>query len=390
MNSVSTETKNRLVGDNKKFAVDLYNQLRESNKGKNLFFSPFSISTALAMTYAGARGETEKQIASVLNFSKQEELHQAFREVIAELNGEKGRDYELAVANRLYGEQTFDFLEDFLDLVATCYDGGLEPVDFINNAEEARTTINTWVEEKTKDRIKDLIPEGALSPITRLVLVNAIYFKGNWANQFKEDLTDLKADFTRSDGSTVTAPLMCQHREYPYIQGSNYQLIELPYVNDELSMVVILPNDNSQMSEVEDDLSNILDTSVFGTAKVHTYLPRFKTTLGVSLTKVLQEMGMKDAFSNEADFSAMVPNPEDPGQHLNISDVIHKAFVEVNEEGTEAAAATAVVFARCCATTPAPDPVFRADHPFIFAIRDNATRSILFLGRIEDPTDEGK
>lgn len=391
--SEPTETKARLVENNNEFATDLYFRVADENAEKNLFFSPFSISSALAMTYAGAKGETEREMAEVLNFSPQEDLHQSFREVIEELNagGKKG-GYQLAVANRLFGIQGFEFVQDFLDLVAACYDGGLEPLDFIGDPEGSRVRINKWVEEKTNDKIKDLIPEGIIDDATRLVLVNAIYFKGDWDQQFDEEDTKTE-DFTRSDGSAVEVPLMYQHTKFLYYAGEGFQALELPYINKALSMLVFLPNDVSGLNDLEQQLPDLLDLTRVGnfnsqSRKVETYLPRFKTTFATSLTSTLRSMGMNVPFLQGADFSGMMG--KDADEDFVISDILHKAFIEVNEEGTEAAAATAVMVSACCAmVAPDPDPVFRVDHPFLFIIRDNNTGSILFMGRIEDPTDEG-
>jgi serpin B len=384
---------NTLVAGNTDFALQMYGELAEREPG-NLFFSPYGLSTALAMTYAGARGETERQMAEVLNFSlPQQRLHQTFGALEKQLNqaGDKGQ-YELNVANALWGQKDYGLRREFLQLIEANFGGGLEEVDFVNATEKARQTINGWVEEKTQDKIKDLIGPGVLDRLTVLVLTNAIYFKGDWAAKFKEENTKFApfhvvkyqtADDSPGEASgagTVQASLMHQEGRFKYGLSDDLQLLELPYKGNDLSMVVFLPKKVDGLAEVERSLApdnlnrwlrHLHDT------QVELYLPKFKIATGpVELKDILVQMGMPTAFSR-ADFSGMTGSKE-----LFISNVLHKAFVEVNEEGTEAAAATAVVMGR--GRTEAI-PVFRADHPFVFMIRHNPTGSILFMGRVTDP-----
>lgn len=378
-----------VVEGNNKFALELYQTL-QSRQG-NLFLSPYSISAALAMTYAGAKGQTEKQMAETLCFPSisSEQFHKKFGEIIRQLNeaGQKG-SYELVVANALWGQKDYKFLNDFLTLVRTNYGGDLQQVDFVKQTEEARKTINAWVEDKTKDKIKELIKPGMVDSMTRLVLTNAIYFKGKWASEFKPERTQ-NAPFTLLDGRKVNVPMMTQTGKFGYMETDTTQVLELPYVNsldhardrDELSMVILLPKKIDGVSELErelarDNLAGWLDR--LRKCEVRVFLPRFKMTSEFELAGVLASMGMPDAFCSKADFSGMAGNRD-----FFISAVVHKAYVEVNEEGTEAAAATGVVMK--LTSVGEPPPVFRADHPFVFLIRENQTGSILFLGRLANP-----
>jgi len=378
---------------NNKFALELYAKLR-SREG-NLFFSPYSISTALAMAYAGARGETETEMAKVLHFPTvpsetvavkdtfaRMRFHSAFGTIVKDLNarGRKG-SYELTVANALWGQKGYGFLEEFLGLIKTNYDGQLNEVDFIRATEAARKTINTWVEKQTNNKIKNLIQKGVLDSMTRLVLTNAIYFKGNWARQFKEERTK-EAPFTLADGQKVEVAMMNQTAEFNYMETEDFQGLELPYVDDELSMIILLPKEFDGLDEFEKTLTSENLSKWLGKLRnreVVVSVPKFKMTSQFGLASVLKSMGMVDAFSANADFSGM-----NGKRDLFISAVIHKAYVDVNEEGTEAAAATAVTM-KLTSIGPAQIPVFRADHPFLFLIRDNHSGSILFIGRVMNP-----
>jgi serpin B len=362
------------------FALDLYNKLKETEG--NLFFSPYSISTALAMTYAGARGNTEKQMAEVLHFTlDQKKLHPAFARLEAQLNSmQDNRNIELTVANALWTQKDYVFLREFLDLTKNNYGAALNLVDFKKAHEAVRMKINAWVEEKTKNKIKDLIKPGVLDPLIRLVLTNAIYFKGNWESQFEKSKTK-EAPFWLAPGKSVKVPMMTRKQKFNYMENDRLQILELPYVGNDLSMIVVLPKKIEGVTQLESVLSvDNLNTwlNLLRKREILVYLPKFKTSSQFSLGEMLSSMGMSDAFTAHADFSGMTAK-----QELYISSVIHKAFVDVNEEGTEAAAATAV--AMKLLSMPAPPPVFRADHSFIFLIRHNPSGSILFLGRITNP-----
>ena len=294
--------------------------------------------------------------------------------------GEKS-GYELSVANALWGQKGYGFGKEFLELIKVYYDGEFGKVDFVMATETARKTINAWVEKETKGKIRDLIKPGILDASTRLVLTNAIYFKGDWAVKFKEERTR-QEPFKLGDAKTVDVPLMRQTEEFGYMEGDDFQALELPYKGEDLSMVVLLPREVDGLSKLEKSLTReSLDQWLSGLRKqeVRVYMPRFKMTCDFRLDQTLTAMGMTDAFLFPgADFSGM-----DGTKMLFISAVIHKAFVEVNEEGTEAAAATAVIMEG----VPGPGmPTFRVDHPFLFLIRDTRSGSILFIGRVMNPT----
>ncbi len=380
---VSDAERKAVVEGNNAFALDLYAKLRDQEG--NLFLSPYSISTALAMTYAGARGNTEKQMADVLHFDlPQGRLHPAFRQLIERMNAQgKGNSYQLSVANALWGQKGYGFLKEFLDLTKASYGAGLREVDFVGATGAARRTINDWVVRKTEGKIKDLIKRGILDFDTCLVLTNAIYFKGNWASRFNERYTK-DSPFSIAPDEKVRVPMMYQMRKFRYMEGDVFKALELPYVDNELSMVILLPRSVDGLGELERLLTTENLNKWLGSVReqeVRVYLPRFKMTSEFRLDKVLQSMGMTDAFSGRVDFSGMTGR-----KALSISAVIHKAFVDVNEEGTEAAAATAVVMKR----GGPPGPVFRADHPFILLIRDNRSGNILFVGRLVNPLEASR
>ncbi|UCD51308.1 MAG: serpin family protein [Phycisphaerales bacterium] len=395
---------NLVVEANNRFALQLYQQLRTSEG--NLFFSPYSVSAALAMTYAGAAGQTEKQMAETLCLPTspevleqmgapgtpmtQEEFAEAFGAIIKALNAQaESGSYQLSVANALWGQAGYAFLPAFTDLVETEYGGRLREMDFVRAAEQARQTINAWVARQTNDKIRDLIARGILGATTRLVLTNAIYFKGNWARQFEEKRTRPEP-FTLLDGDEIQTAMMNQKAEFRYAQvGANddspLQVLELPYVDEALSMVILLPGARNGITQLEAGLNAEKLTAWLSRVRkreVKVTMPKFKMTRKFSLQRVLAAMGMRDAFSTAADFSGMTG-----GRDLFISDVIHQAYVDVNEEGTEAAAATGVVM-KLTSAIPDQTPIFRADHPFVFLIRDSQSGSILFLGRVMNPNVE--
>ncbi|MEJ6701391.1 MAG: serpin family protein [Akkermansiaceae bacterium] len=445
------------VQANSDFAFDLYKQLAKENDGKNLFFSPYSVSGALAMTAEGARGKTAAEMGKVLRFPdatrrtgddaqripwETSQIHTGFGEINARLN-EKLSDADrkkiesqiatlqtelkamqekaskkwdqklnaeiaklvarikrldgkinppkLAVANALWGEKTFPFREDYLDTISASYKtGGLFPIDFAKNPEPSRLHINSWVEEQTNNRIKDLIPEGDINESTKLVLTNAIYFKGNWTNPFDKKMTRTR-DFTRNDGSKVQTPIMfgslpVKLGGQKIAEDTHVSVAELPYAGDELSMVLITAGRGKSLSTIEKhltmaNLDKWLGTLKKGRRDTHVSLPRFKMESKYKLNDTLKAMGMPTAFQRGgADFTGI---NESYGKELYISFVHHKGFIDVNEAGTEAAAATAGgVAARSM------PPSFDGTRPFIYLIRDNATGTILFMGRMMDPTEK--
>jgi serpin B len=382
---VSTSEQASLVEGNSAFAFDLYQALKEEDG--NLFYSPYSISLALAMTYAGARGETAQQMADTLQFLlEQDRLHPVFNWLDAELAkrgegaaGKDGEGFRLNIVNAIWGQKDYEFLTDFLDVLAENYGAGLRILDFITETEKSRLTINDWVSDQTEGRIEDLIPQGAIGELTRLVLTNAIYFNAAWEYPFDEDIT-VDGPFYLLDGGQVIVPMMKQTESFGYTEGEGYQAVELLYDGCELSMVILLPEagnfeafeEGLQGQQVSDIISGLQPTEVALT------MPRFEFDSEFSLNDTLAEMGMPIAFSGAADFSGMTGNRE-----LFISDVIHKAFVAVDEAGTEAAAATAVIME--LTAVPEPPVEVTIDRPCIFLIRDIETGAILFVGRIMNP-----
>jgi len=374
-----------LVDGNSAFAFDLYQSLSE--QGGNLFYSPYSISAALAMTYAGARGDTERQIADALHFVlSQDRLHPAFNALDLELasrgEGAEGKDekgFRLNIVNAIWGQEDYKFLAEFLDVLAENYGAGLRLLDFVNAPEESRITINDWVSDHTEGRIEDLIPQGVIDALTRLVLTNAIYFNAAWLNPFNEDMT---ADdtFHLLDGGEVIVPMMSQTESFGYAEGDGYQAVELPYDGSELSMVIMLPQ-AGQFGAFEGSLNaDLVDTIMkdLEYRQVALTMPKFEFESDFSLVNTLAAMGMPVAFSTAADFSGMTGTRD-----LFIAEILHKAFVSVDEAGTEAAAATAVVM-KLTATPEEPVGV-AVDRPFVFLIRDVETDAILFVGRVVNP-----
>jgi serpin B len=369
-----------LVNGNNAFAFDLYGKLRD--KEGNLFYSPYSISAALAMTSAGARGQTLDEMTRTLHFPEQDKLHPGFKTLNAGLNGAPGekRGYQLSTANALWGMKGYRFKADFITLTRNHYGAGFEEVNFRDEG-GAREIINAWVEKETHDKIKDLIKPGMLDVDTRLVLTNAIYFKGDWASQFKKDTTRNET-FTAPGGKKVQTPLMHQTSSFKYADLGDAQALEMPYVGKDLSMLVLLPKKTDGLADLEKGLSGERLKSLVGRlfdTEVDVTLPKFKTTAEFELNKELSALGMKQAFTRAADFSGLNGGTG----NLYISYVVHKAFVDVNEEGTEAAAATGVVIQ---GDSLRINPVFRADHPFVYLIRDTKTGGVLFIGRLADPT----
>jgi serpin B len=383
---VSPDEQALLLEGNSAFAFNLYQQLK--GEEGNLFYSPYSISLALAMTYAGANGETAEQMADTLHFLLgQGSLHPAFNWLDAQLagrgegaQGKDGEGFKLNIVNAIWGQQGYEFLPAFLDVLAENYGAGLRILDFISEAEQSRLAINDWVSQQTEGRIRDLIPKGAVDELTRLVLTNAIYFNAAWKYPFQKQVTT-NNPFYLLDGGQVTVPMMEQTESFGYAAGEVYQVIELPYDGDELSMVILLPQ-AGQFETFEEGLQAQQVSDIIGalqTTQVALTMPKFEFESEFKLNDTLSDMGMPLAFSEDADFSGM-----DGGGGLYISAVVHKAFVAVDEAGTEAAAATAVVMDNCAMPNQAVEVTM--DRPFIFLIRDIQTGTILFVGRVLNPT----
>jgi len=378
-----------LADGGNQFAFDLYGRLAGDG---NLFFSPYSISAALAMTAAGARGNTEREMATVLHFPTEDVAGKASfisRERVVASFGSlqdglvaspETRGYELNIANSLWGQEGYPFKESFLGLVEKHFGGGFNIADFVRDAEAERVRINAWVEGETRDKIKDLIPPGGVDGLTTLVLTNAIYFKGQWLSRFDEDRTSDAA--FHGTGGDATVPMMYQKSDFRYLENDVVQVLEMPYEGGDVSMLVLLPRiDGSHGLEVlEASLTPEMLSDWSGRLReqeVKVYFPRFEMTWGTEdIADHLAALGIHDAFGEKADFSGMTDLKD-----LFIASVFHKAFVAVNEEGTEAAAATAVVMKRLAIMD---ETIFRADRPFLFVIRDGATGSILFMGRVAD------
>uniref|UniRef100_A0A671Z2S5 Serpin B6 n=1 Tax=Sparus aurata TaxID=8175 RepID=A0A671Z2S5_SPAAU len=413
---------------NTTFSLALLKKLSDNDKTANVFYSPFSISSALAMVMMGARGNTAAQMSEVLCFTEaeklqhagppqemqmlqqvqtkipqhllkmclktrdvQDDVHSSFEQLLDELN-KADAPYALSVANRLYGEQSYQFVEHFLRGTRKHYNAELESVDFKKSFQAARLNINSWVEEKTQGRIKDVLAQGVLDSMTRLVLVNAMYFKGDWNEKFDEDDTR-DAQFRINQNDTKPVKMMRQKTSFPltFIPEANCQILEMPYEGKELSMLIFLPNDMKEgttgLEKLEKELTyeNFLKWTrpdMMDVTEVEVELPRFKMEETYDMKGVLISMGMVDAFDiARSDFSGMSPANE-----LVLSKVFHKAFLEVNEEGTEAAAASAITFRLTSGILYlVPPPTFIADHPFLFFIRHNPSMSILFAGRYCSP-----
>lgn len=375
-----------LTEGNRAFATEMYHGL--TRPGENLFFSPHSISLALAMTYAGARGDTKTEMAAALNFSLPDaDTHAAFNALDLALKSRRnlpaetsGDGFALSIVNQTWGQIGTPFEDEFLDVLAVNYGAAMYLLDFASDPDGSRSAINDWVSAQTNDRIVDLLPGGSVTANTRLVLANAIYFKASWSAPFKASRTTQDA-FTLQDGSAITAPTMHGNLETAYASGDGWALAEIPYVGEDLDMTVLVP-DAGRFAEIEGALDQPFLDAAWAAATTHDVafsLPRFTFKTEASLVEPLKVLGMNAAFNSaEADFTGM-----STALDLYITGVYHQAFVAVDETGTEAAAATAVI----AGTTSAPEPAtLTVDRPFIVLIRDRPTGAILFLGRVLNPT----
>jgi serpin B len=383
--SVSASASEALGADNRAFGFDLYAKL--ASDAPNVFISPFSISVALAMIYPGARADTRDAMRNVLHFELEDaELHRAFNATLRALDGRgdelpsdaSGDGFRLNLVNQAWGQVDYPFRAEYLDVLAQNYGTGLFGVDFVGAAAGVRDIINGWVADQTEDRIKDLLPEDSLTSDTRLVLTNAIYFKGSWRSKFDPQNT---ADGTfHAEGAERTVPLMHQTLEADYAQGDGYRVVELPYLSDAVRMLLVLPDAGEFASFVGSFDAQRFDEirASLNTYSVTLTLPKFSFGYEHTLKQPLSDLGMSQAFSFEADFTGLA----DTEEHLSVDDVYHQAFVALDEDGTEAAAATAVVAGRD-ALPPTAEVSF--DRPFLFAIYDQPTGEILFLGQLGDP-----
>ena len=376
--TVTTSDQDTLVNGNTEFAFDLFQQLKQQQG--NMLYSPYSISLALAMTYAGARNETATEMANVLHFTlSQDRLHPAFDWLDLALTNQNSKGFQLNIANALWGQKDYKFLDSFINTLGRNYGAGLRLLDFVNQPEPSRVTINNWVSDQTKGKINDLIPQGSIDALTRLVLTNAIYFKASWLNPFDKGAT-VDGTFHLIGGGNVTVQMMSQSHSFGYASGDGYQAVELPYKDSNMSMVILLP-DIGNFTSFESKLSASFANQIISDLKsqeVELTMPKFKYEYECSLANTLAAMGMPIAFSGDADFSGMAGNHD-----LAISDILHKAYVAVDETGTEAAAATAVVIG--LTAMPVETAQMTVDRPFIFLIRDIDTGTILFIGRVMNP-----
>ncbi len=383
-----------LIASNTAFALQLYTQLKEQESG-NLFFSPYSLSVALALTYAGARHNTARQMAQVLHFSPNHlnNIHTSFAKLQQQMS-QVQQNNEIHIANALWGEKTYPFLNSFRELAVKNYQAQLNQTDFKNTYRTAHRQINAWVKKETQQKITQLIKPGIIDRLTRLVLVNAIYFKGQWVNPFDPNKTK-PVSFWTTPHDPVMVPMMTQKNQFGYSENQHVQLLELPYVSNppdeeslefsfapyHLTMVILLPRTNDGLTQLENTLTKAnLDQwlAQIRWQKVNVSLPKFKINIGFELSKTLATMGMSEAFTTKANFSGI-----NGTKALQLKSVVHQAFVDINEEGTEAAASSGIV-----ATTrgiQSATPVFLANHPFLFLIRHQASGSILFLGRLMKP-----
>ncbi len=374
-----------VVDGNNKFAFKLFQQVQGGTTGTNQFYSPFSISTALAMVYAGARNETALQMSQTLNFDLSDKFHSKYKHLLDRMKAGTEGKIKLNIANGLWAQKNFQFLDSYFGIVKSNYHSELKNVDFTDDIkrETTRKEINSWVERNTNNKIKNILSQDDLTALTRLVLVNAIYFFGDWASPFKNSST-IHDKFSLIDGTHTTVPFMNQHGRYNYYEDSKIKALEIPYTDNKASMVIFLPNTTDGIAALAKTFEfnyyqNILES--LQNTDVRLSLPKFKIDFKLELGTTLSQMGMSLAFSpDSADFSGMTGKP-----NLFISKVIHKAFINVDEKGTEAAAATAVVMTMTMSPRQPEAKIFDADHPFLFLIKDNTTGSILFMGKIMKP-----
>jgi serine protease inhibitor len=369
-----------VVNANNKFAFELYSELNKASDS-NIFYSPYSISSAIAMTYEGAKGQTADEMKSVFHFPIRDILRSNFAAIYNDIN--KGNSaYELRTGNALWVQEDYPFLQDYTSSVEKYYGGKAANLDFIKETEKSRQTINSFIEEQTNNKIKDLIPSGFLNSLTRLVLTNAIYFKGTWEWEFDKSDTH-EQDFKITPTNVVKTPMMYfdnDKAKFNYADVDGLQILELPYKGEKISMLILLPTENLDAIESSLTAEKLEEwKSQMKEFKLDAiYLPKFEFDAKYFMKDTLSAMGMPMAFTwPGANFSGM-----DGTNNLYISSVIHQAFIKVDEEGTEAAAAAAIVTTFGSA---GPSNIFRADHPFIFIIQEKETGNILFLGRVIDP-----
>ncbi|XP_057646739.1 serpin B9-like [Chionomys nivalis] len=374
---------NTLSEANGTFAIQVLKILCQNNPSKNVCYSPVSISSALAMVLLGAKGDTAVQMSQALGLNTEKDIHQGFQELLSNLN-EPSRKYLLRMANRLFAENTCKILPTYKESCLQFYHSELEQLSFAKAPEESRKHINTWVSKQTEGKIPELLSGGSVNSMTRLVLVNTLYFKGKWDQQFnKEDTREMTFKINKKEERPVQMMYQEDRFNHAYVKEVQAQMLEMPYEDLELSLLVLLPNDGVDLSKVENSLTfeKLMAWTKPGfmrSTDVEVFLPKFKLQEDYDMESVFQHLGMVDVFQDsKADLSGMSPERD-----LCVSKCVHNSVVEVNEEGTEAAAASSIIVQACCASVV---PTFRADHPFLFFIRHNKTNSFLFCGRFSSP-----
>jgi serpin B len=381
MLSSASQSVQAIVEANNRFAIKLYRFYREKYKDDNIFFSPFSISSAFSILYEGARGKTAEEIKNVFGLpTRANARREGYLSLYEEMNKPE-KKYELSLANALWVQKDYRFLKEYLNLIEKYYRGKATNLDFRKDPEGSRQIINKWVEEKTKEKIKDLLPQGSIDSLTRMVITNAIYFKGLWIFPFDKKKTS-DADFKISPEKIVKVKMMSLPRpqRFNYAETEELQILEMLYEGDELSMLVLLPKENSlEKLEKELSLENLNKwRDMLQSKEVVVYFPKLKIVRKYAMVDDLKKMGMPSAFDpSKADLSGLTGKKD-----LFVTAVYHQAYVDINEEGTEAAAATGIVVGR---TAVEKRIIFRADHPFIFLIQDRRNGNILFMGRVYNP-----
>ncbi len=383
--NINSDNINPVVDANNQFSIDLYSEYKLEEG--NIFFSPYSISTALAMTYEGAEGQTKEEMASVLHYPANKTILKEVNLGLYQSINTGNNEYTLKTANALWGQKDYNFKDSYIQDIETYYKGHLTNLDFINNPTPSADEINTWCDKETNGKIDKIISPELISIDTKLILTNAIYFKGEWKNGFDSDLT-VKRDFYASENKTVEVDMMFMGEEkFSYTEDENVQVLEMSYKGEDISMIIILPKENN-LTKIENSLTlekiNDWKSKLSNEEIYELYIPKLKFDKEYKMKDKLSEMGMGTAFSDYADFSGM--NAEGK-TGLKISQIIHKSYIEMDEKGTEAAAATAVVTEDFAAMDPDPNAIiFNANHPFIFIIQDKETGTILFMGRFSNPT----
>ena len=376
-----------LATGNNQFALDMFSRISGGQQG-NAFFSPWSIYSAIAITREGARGDTALEMQHVMHFPENDSLRkQSFAEGYDKFNS-KDAGYTLSTANAIWVEKDYPLFSNFTSVIDSYYHGSAKNVDFKGATEDARKTINSWIEEMTNNKIKDLVSQGGISPQTQLIITNAVYFNGTWVRSFDKNLTQ-KRNFKLGDGRIIETPMMESFGKdslFNYTEKGDMQMLELPYRGNKISMIILLPKDeNTSSLEGLLSLENLAEWKrALKDVEVDVYIPKFTFSTKYLMSKNLEDMGIKLAFNPEANFSGINGKKD-----FFVSEVIHQAFVDVNEQGTEAVAATAVVMPMSAINAPRI-PVFNADHPFIFIIQDEETGAILFMGRVSEPGNTSK